>query len=571
MTEVPVRRALIEHLRHEGVEYIVGNPGSSEVPLLDTLVDYSSPRYLLVLHEAVAVAMADGYARLTGQPVVVSVHVTPGIANILGGLFLAKSHRSPVVVLAGQQDSRLLLRRPFLASDLVETVRQHTKWAWQVNRAEDVIPALRRAFDLARQVPPGPVVVVVPRDLLDHAVEQRPDEPAPHRRFSRARPDSDDVNRAAAVIARARAPVILSGDGVGKAGISAIPLVVKLAELTGARVYSEHNATTMHFPTRHPQYLGGNAHGTAPLREWLSTADVVVAIGCDLFMEERFDPTPIVPASCQLVQIDDDPAEIGRTTPIAAGVVGDLPAVLEELVPAVRAAMADADLEAARNRKEVVEARGRALDGHRANLLRQCWDSVPIRMPRLYTELRRAMPTDAIMIDEAVNMASYLHEFFEFLEPGTLLSSKQSWLGWGWGAALGSQLARPDRRVVACLGDGSAAYTIQALWTAAHYQIPVAAVILNNGRYMAVENHLRMYGQRAAAERKYIGTEITGIDFAGLARSFGVEAERVETPEMLGPAFQRALARHAPFLVEVLIDPDDAGFDRRPIPRSAET
>ncbi len=571
MRQVPARRAIVEHLRREGVEYIVGNPGSSEVPLLDTLVDYRSPRYILVLHEAVAVAMADGYARLTGRPAVVSVHVTPGVANILGGLFLAKSHRSPVVVLAGQQDSRLLLQRPFLASDLVETVRQHVKWAWQVNRAEDVIPALRRAFDLARQVPAGPVVVVIPRDLQEQEVTGRPEEPEPAGRFGRLRPDPEDVRRAAAIVASSRAPVILCGDGVGRAGANAIPLVVELAELTGARVYSEHNVTTVHFPGAHPQYLGGNAHGTAPVREWLSAADVAVAIGCDLFMEEHFDPAPLVPTSCRLVQIDDDPAEIGRTAPVAAGVVGDLRAVLEELVPAICAAMADTDLAAARNRRAEVEARRRALDDHRADLLRQCWDSVPIRMPRVYAELRRAMPASAVMVDEAVNMASYLHEFFEFREPGTLLSSKQSWLGWGLGAALGAQLARPDRRVVACLGDGSAAYSIQALWTAARYQIPVAAVILNNGRYIAVENHLRIYGQRAAVERTYIGTEIAGIDFAGLARGFAVEAERVEAPDMLGPAFQRALARHTPSLVEVLIDPDDAGFDREPIPRSAGT
>ncbi len=229
MTKVPVQRAIVEHLRREGVEYIVGNPGSSEVPLLDTLVDYRSPRYILVLHEAVAVAMADGYARLTGRPAVVSVHVTPGVANILGGLFLAKSQRSPVVVLAEQQDSRLLLQRPFLASDLVETVRQHVKWAWQVNRAEDVIPALRRAFDLARQVPAGPVVVVIPRDLQEQEVTRRPEEPEPASRFGRLRPDPEDVRRAAAIVA----PVILCGDGVGRAGASAIPLVVELAELTG--------------------------------------------------------------------------------------------------------------------------------------------------------------------------------------------------------------------------------------------------------------------------------------------------------------------------------------------------
>ena len=571
MTQVPVRRAIVEHLRREGVELIVGNPGSSEVPLLDTLVDYTSPAYLLVLHEAIAVAMADGYGRLTGRPAVVSVHATPGIANILGGLFLAKSHRSPVVVLAGQQDSRLLLRRPFLASDLVETVGQHVKWAWQVNRPDDVLPAVRRAFDLARQVPAGPVVVVIPRDLQDEDVTLPPSEPDRVPTLSgRSRPDPEDVRRAAAIIAVSRAPVILSGDGVGRAGAAAIPLVAALAELIGARVYSEHNVTTMHFSGAHPQYLGGNAHGTAAVREWLSAADVVVAIGCDLFMEDQYEPVPLIPAGCRLVQIDDDASEIGRSVPATAGVVGNLVGVLEELVPAVDAAMAEPERAAAPGRRAEVEAQRRTLDKLRGDLLQRDWDSRPIRMPRVYAELRQAMPSDAVMVDEAVNMASYLHDFFEFGEPGTLLSSKQSWLGWGLGAALGAQLARPGQRVVACLGDGSALYTIQALWTAAQYQIPATVVILNNGRYMAVENHLRTYGQRAAAEHRYIGTALGGIDFTGLARSFGVAAERVEAPEDLGPAFQRALNSKAPHLVEAMMDPNDAGFRREPIQRRAQ-
>ncbi len=565
MDQVPLRTAIIEWLRSAGVDYIFGNPGSSEVPLLDELVDRVRPSYVLVAHEAVAIAAADACAQLSGRPGVVSVHVTPGVANILGGLFLASSHRSPVIVLAGQQDSRLLGRRPFLASDLVETARQHTKWAWQAERAGDVLPALRHAFEVATRPPRGPVLLAIPHDLHDGLVD--PSVPRPSRPGPLVPPSRESLDAAAAVLASARTPVLLSGNEVGARGAEAVARVVELAEAIGARVYSEHNATNMHFPGGHAQYLGGNAHGTSSVRRWLAAADVVVAVGCDLFMEDRYDPEPLVPPTCRIVQLDEDATEIGRLFPVAAGVVGDLPAAVAGLTAAVRRIAGERGRASAATRVGEVKRLRAALEAERERVQRETWDARPIRMPRVYAELRSAMPDDAVMVDEAVNMASYLHDFFEFRVPGTLLSSKQSWLGWGFGASLGAQLARPDRRVVAVLGDGSAAYTVQALWTARRYGIPVVCAILNNGGYIAVQNHLREYRGRAAAEGVYPGTDLSGIDFVGLARGFGIPGERVEDPAALGPAFRRALASSAPSLIEVMIDPDDAGFRRQPIPR----
>ena len=567
MSELPLRRALVEWLRSAGVEYLFGNPGSSEVPLLDALVGVERPRYVLVAHEAVAIAMADGYAQLSGRPGVVSVHVTPGLTNVLGGLFLARAHRSPVVVLVGQQDSRLLARRPFLASDLVETARQHTKWAWQVSRADELLPALRRAFELAVQPPAGPVVLAIPKDLPDHLVDAAlPPAPAPAAELGV--PPGAALEAAAAIVASARAPLLLSGNGVGARGAPAIAAVVALAETIGARVHSEHNATNMHFPGGHPQYLGGNAHGTREMRPLLASADVLIAVGCDLFMEDRYDPEPLIPPGCRIVQIDEDPSEIGRLYPVAAGLAGDLAATVDALAARVREAAGPGGArDAARRRAEVAGLRA-AIDARRAHLRAETWARRPIRMPRVYAELRAAMPDDAVMVDEAINMASYLHDSFELRLPGTLLSSKQGWLGWGWGAALGAQLARPERRVVACLGDGSATYALQALWTANRYGLPVVSVILNNGGYVAVQNHLRNYGGSALARREYVGTDLGGIDFVGLAQAFGVAAERVEDPDGLRPAFDRALAAGAPRLVEVALDRDDAGSGREPIPRA---
>ena len=569
---VLVRRAIVDALLAHGLPFIAGNPGSTEVPLLDELVDAPQLPYLLTLHESVAVSMADGYARLARRPAVVSVHATPGVANILGGLFLASSHRSPILVLAGQQDSRLLGRRAFLESDIVGQARQYTKMATQPARPEEVLPAIMRGLEAAMETPRGPVFVSVPRDFYSRQVDPDPRVSRlapgrPHTNASAHDPGSEAIEDAARLISRSRRPVIFSGNGVGAAGSPVIRRIIALAELIGAPVHSEHNATNMHFPTVHPQYLGGNAHGIARVRPWLRGVDLLIAVGCDLFMEDRYIPGGVVPPGCRVLQIDEDPAEIGRLVPVAVGLAGDLERILDALTFAIREELGQEGLAVSRRRAAAVKRRRHVRDRRVAALRAAVWDATPIRMPRLYAELRAAMPADAIMVDEAVNMASYLHAFFPLREPDTLLSSKQSWLGWAWGAALGAQLAYPDRRVVACLGDGSASYSIQTLWTAQRYRLPIVTVVIDNGGYMAVENHLRDFAGRAAARGVYPGTELGGIDFVSLAAGYGVPGVHVDSPGAIAEALGWAMQLGGPALVQVKVDPDDAGLDRAPIPR----
>lgn len=560
-----VRHQLLDLLRRAGVQQLFGNPGSSEVPLLDALATEPRLEYRLVLHESIAIAMADAYAQLGRRLGVVSLHVTPGLANAIGGLFLARSHRSPILVLVGQQDSRLLLREPFLASDLVGLARQHAKWAWQPQRGEEVLPTLQRALQIALQPPAGPVVVAIPRDFLSEPAAGPTAEGGPVRAIGSGRPDPAAIGAVADAILGAHRPLILSGNRVGSAGARAVALMAEIAELTGAPVRSEHNATTMHFPGGHPNYLGGNAHGTASMRSWFPGRDLVLAVGCDLVMEDHFEAAPLIPPTVRLVQVNESVDEIGRIYPPAIAVVADIEAALTDLRSALQERTGPREQTQAARRQAATRRERRSIEQARERVRGGKWSAVPIHMTRVYAELRAAMPDDAIMVDEAVNMASYLHDFFEFRVADTLLSSKQSWLGWGLGAALGAKLARPDRAVVACVGDGSASYTIQALWTAARYRIPVLVVILRNGRYMAVEHHLREYGGVAAATGRFVGTDLGGIDFVRLARGYGVPARRVTDPADLGPAFRWALSRGRPTLVEVVIDPDDAGMNRPPI------
>lgn len=552
------------------IRYIFGNPGSTEVPLLDALVGRAIPEYLLTLHEGIAMAMADGYAMSSRDPALVSVHATPGVTNLLGGLFLASAHRSPVVVLAGQQDSRLLNRRPFLASDFVTASSPYTKHSSQVERSADVLPTLSAAIQTATAEPAGPVLVAIPRDFYDHdlaATADRNAQPPRNTTHDREVADDSSMRRAIDLILSGNRLVLLSGNEVGTRGAAAVDAVVRLAELVGARVYSEHNAINMHFPGDHPLYLGGNAHGMASVRPWLEGADTIVAIGCDLFMEDAwFDEPPIQPET-DLVQLNETVEDIGRLMTPSVGMAGNLVHLVETITRQLQATMSESDLSSAAARRRSVEAERRALDLERDRLRDLRWDSEPIHMTRLYSELRTVMDAHDIMVDEAVNMASYLHGFYTFSRPHTLYSSKQSWLGWGWGAAMGVWLANQDRQVVLCIGDGSASYALQALWTAKRYEIPIKVIVLNNGRYMAVANHLRNYDTRAAKHGEYIGTDIEGMDFVAISKGFGVEARRLSDPSTVRETLTWLMKSERPAVVEALIDPDDAGYHRRPLPR----
>ncbi len=564
MVVIPARRALLEALRAEGVGHLFGNPGSTEVPMLDALVDYPDIEYVLTAHEHVAICMADGFARSTGRPAVASVHATPGVANSLGGLFNARATNTPLVLLAGQPDSRILMRRPFLASDLVETVRQHTKWAWQVQRAEELIPALRRAFKVATQPPAGPVLLALPRDAMYSDVEFDVTSYRPQRISRRLRPDADDVRRAAELIVGARTPVLLAGNEAARSG--AIEQLVELAELIGARVYSEHNVTDMHFPSQHPLYLGGNSFGTGIFKEWLKEADVLVAVGCDLFMESAYDPEPIIPPGCQVIQVNLDPEDLGRIYPAVVAMVADPALAAGELVASVRERLSEEDAQRIASRRSDVHGLRRQRDDTLARLREAEWSREPIRATRVYAELRQAMAPGDVLVDEAISMAQYLYDFFELTEPGTLFSSKPGHLGWGLPAALGVKLAQPDRRVVAAVGDGSAMFAIQALWTAQRYQIDITLLVFNNRGYIAEKDHLRNFAGRALETGIYIGAELGDVDFAAIAAGFGVAGERVLDPDQIAPALARSFASSGPYVLDVRIDPTDAGYRRQPVP-----
>jgi len=542
--------ALMATLRSAGVRYLFGNPGTTELPFLDALAG-SGLEYVLGLHEAAAVSAADGYAQASGRVGVANVHVAPGVANALSALQNAARARSPLLLTAGQQDTRLLIDEPILAADLVQMTEQFTKWSYEVRRAEEAPAALRRALALATAPPTGPVFLALPMNLMGAPVADPGAVAAPP---VWTRPDPAAIGRWADALQRAAAPVVIAGDGVARAG--AVAALVSLAEQLGARVHGEPIYRRTNFPGDHPLWRGGLYPAPAAVRKALEGADLALIVGADVFTWFLHAPGEPFPRGLPVFQIDEDPRAIGRSYPVTEGIIADPRAALEALGAALRERMTAAECGAAACRvAELAAARQAHLARVRAAADAEA-DRVPISVAHLMQTLATLLPDDAIVVDESASSLPFVLRYLPFRTAGSFFGSKTGTLGWGMGAAVGIGLAEPSRKVVATVGDGSLLYAPQALWTAAHYRLPITYVVANNASYAILKAGMVSLGLESAARGIYPGMDLVSpeIDNVALARALGVRAERVEKPGDLRDVLAECLAHSGPALVDVAID-----------------
>ena len=546
-----VAAVLMEILKSTGVRYLFGNPGTTELPFLDALPD-SSLEYVLGLQEATAVAAADGYAQATGQVGVVNVHVAPGLANSLSILHNAARSKSPVVVTAGQQDTRFLMHEPILAADLARMAEQFTKWSHEVRRPEDAPVALRRALKVALTPPTGPVFLSMPMDLMGPAVDDTGAAPPPV--AAKSRPEPGAILHAAELLASAANPIIIAGDGVARAG--AIAELTALAELLGARVHGEPVYRRTSFPGNHALWRGGLFPSPAGVRRALEECDALLIVGANVFTWFLHTEGTPFPRSLRVVQIDDDPWEIGRSYPVTLGIAADPKAALAELTGALRNKLTEKDRAAAAARVEKIGAARGEMVKRVSAAARSEAERVPIGQAHLMHTLASLLPADAIVVDESATSLPFVLRYMPFATPGSFFGGKTGTLGWGMGAAIGVQLGSPGRKVVATIGDGSVMYAPQALWTAAHYRLPITYVVPNNSSYAILKSGMLSLDLASAKRGIYPGMDLVSpeIDYAGLARSLGVRAERVEKPGELRDVLAACLAGPGPSLVDVAID-----------------
>jgi benzoylformate decarboxylase len=545
----------LEVLSRAGVTHLFGNPGTTELPLVEALASDARFRYFLGLQEVPVVAMADGYAMASGGVGVANVHVSCGLGNAMGMLYNAHCEGTPLLLTAGQQDRRLQLAEPVLVGDLVSVARPWTKWAYEVQRVEDIPTATRRALQVALTPPTGPVFLSLPVDVQMEPADGLDLSP-PHVPDRRVRPPLEALRRAAEVLGEARNPAILAGSRVVEAG--AVAELAALAERLGAPVFAE--ATTMHgrlpMPADHPLYAGILPLWSPEIHGRLAGFDVLLAVGMNVLRLYIYnEPARPIPASCRLIHLDSNPWEVGKNDPVEVGLIGDPKCGLAELTellgrdPAV-------GFEAAPSRLREHAARREA---ERAALLAEIdrqRDHRPMTSLALMGALARVLPPNAAVIEEAITTHQNVLERLGTLQDPTGHFAHRGWaLGWGLGCALGVKLAWPDRPVVGLLGDGAALYGIQGLWTAARHQIPVTFLVCNNAGYkiLKVCGDVMRLPHVARGEHASLNLDVPAVDFVGLARSLGVTAQRVNDPQELADRLRDALRDTKPILLDVPI------------------
>jgi benzoylformate decarboxylase len=543
------KRAFLDLLRQEGVKVMFGNPGTTELPLMDAFAVENDIRYILGLQEAALMAMADGYAQASGELAVLNLHVAPGLGNAMGMLYDAMKANSPVLITAGQQDLEYIATEPVLTADLATLARPFVKWAAEVHRPEDLPLYVHRAVKTALAPPTGPVFLSLPGDILKNDADI--DLLEPTRVAPRMRGDADAVARAAEMLAKAERPVIIAGDAVAQSG--AHKELVALAEAIAAPVYVEFIPSRASFPASHPLCRGMMTRTQAGVRDVLDKHDLVFSVGGDLFtwsLPSQIDPWP---KGLPLIHLDTDPWQIGKNYPAQVAILGDPKATLPDITAAIGARMtASAKAAASTRLKSTAEAIKKDLDALRAKA-RALAGKTPVQPLALLEAIGAMLPKDAVVIEEVLSSAPGIRMLINSNDEQSFYGLRGGGIGWGLPAAIGAKVALPDRPVVALIGDGSAMYTIQALWTAAHYRLPVIWVIFNNTSYRILKQRLVMLRGLAEQADKFVGMELTdpAVDFVGLARSLGIEGQRAKTVKEATDLIGKALKDGTALLIDV--------------------
>jgi benzoylformate decarboxylase len=547
------KRAFLELLRMEGVEFLFGNPGTTELPLMDALAVEDKPRYILGLQEAVVMAMADGYAQASGKLAAVNLHVAPGLGNAMGMLYDAQKAAAPLLITAGQHEQTFNVTEPILWADLPVVARPFVKWSSEVTRLADLPRMIHRAAKVALTPPTGPVFLSLPGDVLN--AEADLDLGRPSRVARGLRGDAEAIGQAARLLAAAESPVIIAGDAVAQSGAHAE--VVALAELLGAPVYLEGVANTASFPTSHPLFRGPINRLAHLIRAALEPHDVMLSLGGDLFTLSLPSEIEPIPEKLKIVHIDVDPWELAKNYATEVAILADPKTAAPDLAAALIEAAKSGQQARWRERGEKAMQANRAT---REKLVAQAKAEAqksPLQPLALLHAVGETLPKNAVVIEEALSSAGGIRQLIASDDPQAFYGLRGGGIGWGLPAAIGVKLALPDRPVVALIGDGSSMYTMQALWSAAHDRVAVIFVILNNRSYRILKQRTNALKGHAAQMDKFVAMDFTDppIDFPGLARSMGVEALSANTLDEVRDALGKALKANKPMLIDVALDP----------------
>jgi benzoylformate decarboxylase len=526
---VNAREAVYDMWRERGMTTMFGNPGSTELPMLkDFPEDF---RYVLGLQEAVAVGMADGFAQASGTTGHVNLHTAPGVGNGMGAIFNAQANKTPLLVTAGQQARSLMTLQANLTNrDAIRVPHPLVKWSYEPPRAQDVPHAIARGTYLASLPPRGPVFVSIPFDDWDGEVDDGEVAHQTRRQVSgRQGPDPKRLGELVERLNEAKNPALIAGPDIDMCG--GWDAAVKFAEKQKLPVWATPapGGGRLGFPENHPLFRGILPPAIGPAGETLKAYDLVLVFGSSVFPYYPNIPGPLLGEDTKLIQVTNDPDEAARA-PMGDAILADPALTLEVLLFKVE----DADREAPDAPWPPGEPE----------------ESDPISASTAAATLAEVWPEDGILVLESPSSTLAMRSRLKLSKPGSYFFGAGGGLGFGLSAAIGVQLAQPDRQVVCVIGEGSVQYAVTAFWTAAAYDVPLKVLVLRNEEYAILKWFAEMESVTGSP-----GLDLPALESAAIAKSYGVESQRVDGRDALHQGLTDALSAEGPRLVEVKVAP----------------
>ena len=541
------KHALLQMFVAEGVNYVFGNPGTSETPMMTILPEYKDLNYILVLQEGVAVGMAEGYGRSTGTVPLVSLHIDNGMANGLSLMIDQLRSGTPMVMTAGNKDIRKLGPG---RSDLAELARPFAKWSAEITHAGQVPSVIRRAFQEAKTSPTGPVFVGMSANAFDDVadVNIQPSTDV----VQNSSTDPNTLEEVCDFLSTASKPNMIIGDRLNGANQAA----VKLAETAGIPVYG-HGSFEVNFPATHPLWQGNLSVRNPDAVKAIRSADLIIAAGCTVFDDFFYQAEDIIPKSAKLVHIDSDPSSVGKSEPSDIAILAAPSEVITQLAESVSYEFTGTKAEEAALRvKDAASVSSARREAFAKSAMKQR-NMSPMSPSTFAATFADALPSDATVFNDGISTGGLIFEAMSPDERGSYYAIRGGAIGWGMGATMGVQLGQPERPVVGVMGDGTAIMTIQALWTAANSNIPAVFVICNNRSYRILKLNSNVYHRMQGLQtpESYVASDFDlPLDFKSQADAYGVEGVRVETPDELTAQIQRGCELNKPLVIDAVID-----------------
>ena len=546
-------QVFMEGLIAHGTECIFGNPGTTENSVLDRLIDYPQLSYYIALHEGIAVGAANYYAQATGKTGIANLHVAPGLGNAIGMMYGALKAHSPIIVTAGQQDTRMRLRDPILGHDLVSMASPVTKWSAQPTTADELSPLIRKAFKIANDPPRGPVFLALPVNILEQ--ETNISAETTGNVLGANTPDPRGISQLCQMILNSKSPAIVVGDDIVIDG--AHKALIAMAEKIGSAVFSQGLHVHSAFPNQHVQFIQRLPFEAANINKIMSNFDLIILLGGPFFEEIWYDTESFIPSTSKIAQIESSHQRLGNNIKLDIGLVGNLGLTIQAIIEVLDKTEDKGFQQASTiRRKKLAENKEerRLLIQER---LASHADGSPMTPANVVDAISKAITEDTIVVDESITASLEVANQMNFKNPGDFFGAAGGGIGQGIAGAIGIQVAKPDRKVLAISGDGSAMYSIQAFWSAAHHQLPIVFLILVNREYRILKHNIDIYRARydAPSNKPYPHMDLTNpvLSFVQLAEGMGVQGKIVEELIDIPKAIQSAFEQRKPCVIEVLV------------------